>query len=104
MSPTRPPNDLRRPRGVARRSALALLVAASIGLGGGLRAASRLRGADFQARRPPAEAREHAEKLGAETCALVVPASETQVAGKAVRVPTTASSTGAGSAASHSAR
>ena len=62
-------------------------MAASIGLGGGLRAASRLRGADFQARRPPAEAREHAEKLGAETCALVVPASETQVAGKAVRGP-----------------
>jgi hypothetical protein len=42
---------------------------------------------DFQATGPPSEAREHAERMGAETCALVMPTSEIQVAGQPVRDP-----------------
>ena len=111
MSPNRHPAARRSAvAGRARRSWLAVL-AACIGLGAGsaplpdyaapkareLDASERasvdripyrtLTRADFQARRPPPEAREHAEKLGAETCALVLPISEIQVAGEAVRGP-----------------
>jgi len=40
---------------------------------------------DFRATHPPPDAREHAQAMGAATCALVLPASEIQIAGKPVQ-------------------
>ena len=106
MSPHRHPAARRRPgistdsrRSLALLAAIACLAAGGSGplpdyatpkarpLGASDRASSdvisyrTLTRSDFRATRPPPEAREHAQAMGAATCALVLPASELRIAG-----------------------